>query len=431
MDTKELYRLFLECNSISTDTRKISPNNMFFALKGDNFNGNKFALQALEAGAKYSIVDEYDHYDNSSIIKVDNVLESLQKLATYHREVLNIPIIAITGSNGKTTTKELLYSVLSQKFNTIATVGNLNNHIGVPLTLLSIKTQHDIAIIEMGANHQKEIEQLCEIAKPNFGLITNIGKAHLEGFGGEEGVFKGKTEMFLHIQHNNGIFFLNVDDKKLETLRHKENIIPYGLNSDELRAEIIKVAPNLGIRIQHKDIVYEIYSQLTGIYNTSNILSAIAIGIYFKIPIELIKKGIEQYLPTNNRSQIKNENGIMFILDAYNANPSSMEVALQNLHEMEGKKKIAVLGNMLELGEFSRTEHEKIIQQIKTYSIEAMLVGEGFKGLGTHHYPVFSTSEEAGAELSKRSLQGYIILLKGSRGSKMENILPYLNQQVS
>ena len=331
METQELYQLYLSNPIIDTDTRSIRKNSIFFALKGEQFNGNTFAEEALKKGASFAIVDENLFPTNPNIILVDNVLKTLQKLANYHRNQLNTPIISVTGSNGKTTTKELINAVLSTKFNTVATKGNLNNHIGVALTLLTITKDTEIAIVEMGANHQKEIEFLCSIAEPNFGYITNFGKAHLEGFGGVEGVIKGKSELYDFIKSTNGLVFINGNDELQlhKTFGIKRISFEIGLDSIEL------IEANPFVKIRFNGI--EIQTQLIGSYNVNNIAAAITIGKFFKVPEADIKTAIENYIPTNNRSQLMKIGNNTIFMDAYNANPSSMKVALENFNQIEAK----------------------------------------------------------------------------------------------
>ena len=347
MKIEQLHSLFLECGSVSTDTRKIKNNDMFFALKGENFNGNTYAKKALEAGARYSIIDEVEYKTSDKTILVDNVLETLQALATFHRLYLKIPILALTGSNGKTTTKELINSVLTQNFKTTATVGNLNNHIGVPLTLLSMNQNTEIGIVEMGANHQKEIEFLCNIAKPDFGYITNFGKAHLEGFGSVEGVIKGKSEMYDFLIANNKTIFVNSNDSIQVDKTESATRFTFGNNNSDANIRFKDAQPFVISLFKAE----EIKSQLIGDYNFNNIAAAIAIGQYFKVAITDIKKAIEGYTPTNNRSQIIEKDSNKIILDAYNANPTSMHAALLNFEKQKGNK-IAVLGDMFELNKF-------------------------------------------------------------------------------
>ncbi|WP_425077435.1 UDP-N-acetylmuramoyl-tripeptide--D-alanyl-D-alanine ligase [Psychroserpens sp. S379A] len=418
MTIEELYKAFLKCDSICTDTRKITSGCMFFALKGDNFNGNTFALEALKKGAKYVVIDEEEYNKHKSCILVANVLQALQYLATHHRKILNIPIIALTGSNGKTTTKELINAVLSTTYNTSATKGNLNNHIGVPLTLLEFTKDTEIGIVEMGANHQKEIEFLSNIALPDFGLITNFGKAHLEGFGGIEGVIKGKSELYNHLKANDKFVFINVNDKlQIEQVGNYKKIIKFGSNMTMLDAQPF-------INVQFNSI--QVKTHLTGAYNFNNICVAIAIGLHFKVEDYLIAKAIEGYIPSNNRSQIIEKNTNKIILDAYNANPTSMMAALDNFGSMKGKQKIAVLGDMFELGKASEVEHQAITDYAQLFNIEHIfLVGKHFFRTKNNASNVkcFESFEDLKGKLSRMPLKNKIILIKGSRGMALERIL--------
>jgi UDP-N-acetylmuramoyl-tripeptide--D-alanyl-D-alanine ligase len=418
---EQLHSLFLECGSVSTDTRKIKNNDMFFALKGENFNGNTYAKKALEAGARYSIIDEVEYKTSDKTILVDNVLETLQALATFHRLYLKIPILALTGSNGKTTTKELINSVLTQNFKTTATVGNLNNHIGVPLTLLSMNQNTEIGIVEMGANHQKEIEFLCNIAKPDFGYITNFGKAHLEGFGSVEGVIKGKSEMYDFLIANNKTIFVNSNDSIQVDKTESATRFTFGNNNSDANIRFKDAQPFVISLFKAE----EIKSQLIGDYNFNNIAAAIAIGQYFKVAITDIKKAIEGYTPTNNRSQIIEKDSNKIILDAYNANPTSMHAALLNFEKQKGNK-IAVLGDMFELGTEAVIEHKNIADLAVSLNIEhIILVGENFystdiKSDRLKKYRSFADLEAA-FHISK--VENSIILIKGSRGMALERLL--------
>ena len=421
MKIEQLHSLFLECGSVSTDTRKIKNNDMFFALKGENFNGNTYAKKALEAGARYSIIDEVEYKTSDKTILVDNVLETLQALATFHRFSLKIPILALTGSNGKTTTKELINSVLSKNFKTTATVGNLNNHIGVPLTLLSMNQNTEIGIVEMGANHQKEIEFLCNIAKPDFGYITNFGKAHLEGFGSVEGVIKGKSEMYDFLIANNKTIFVNSNDSIQVDKTESATRFTFGNNNSDANIRFKDAQPFVISLFKAE----EIKSQLIGDYNFNNIAAAIAIGQYFKVAITDIKKAIEGYTPTNNRSQIIEKDSNKIILDAYNANPTSMHAALLNFEKQKGNK-IAVLGDMFELGTEAVIEHKNIADLAVSLNIEhIILVGENFystdiKSDRLKKYRSFADLEAA-FHISK--VENSIILIKGSRGMALERLL--------
>lgn len=422
-----LYKHFLQHPVVCTDTRKITPGCIFFALKGENFNGNQFASQALDSGATYVVVDEKLDDDRAEkIILVEDALIALQYLASHHRNQLNIPVIALTGSNGKTTTKELIFAVLKQKYNILATQGNLNNHIGVPLTLLSLNDKHEIAVVEMGANHQKEIEQLCEIAQPNQGLITNIGKAHLEGFGGEEGVKKGKGELYDYLRKHDGTIFINLDNPKLnEILKGYDKIITYGTgNGATCCGNSIDGSTFLRVQIT-KPFSLEIQTQLTGNYNLENVLAAVAIGDYWNVSAEEIKAAIEAYIPSNQRSQVIKKNNITVVLDAYNANPTSVEAALKNFESSFTGKKIVALGDMLELGDQSEKEHLSIGQLLKSMKLDSViLVGTNFKKVAQqfnfHH---FNNSSDATAWFDKMKNVEFTLLIKGSRGVKMEKIL--------
>jgi UDP-N-acetylmuramoyl-tripeptide--D-alanyl-D-alanine ligase len=420
MSIEQLYPIFLKSSGISTDTRKIEAGNIFFALKGPSFNGNMFAEKALESGASHAVIDEKEFQTDERFILVDDVLNTLQQLAKHHRQQLTIPIIAITGSNGKTTTKELTHAVLSTKFNTFATHGNLNNHIGVPLSLLSISSVHEMAIIEMGANHQGEIASYCEWALPDFGMINNIGSAHLEGFGGIEGVIKGKTELYKSLAQNNGTVFYNADDALLE---EKSKIIKtrisYGTNTNaNYSFELIAESPFVKIKMQGTEIA----SNLTGTYNFPNLMAAAAIGAYFGLSVNEIKQGIESYVPANNRSQIVEKNGTKYIMDAYNANPTSMEAALRSFATLQATKKMIVIGDMFELGETSSSEHLRILQLAAEMTFDKVIaVGEKF-GEHQHLFP-FTFLKDASAVkefLQRNQTEGYTILVKGSRGMKLE-----------
>jgi UDP-N-acetylmuramoyl-tripeptide--D-alanyl-D-alanine ligase len=421
MTIDDIYKIYKQYPSIETDTRKLKKDDFFFALKGPNFNGNHFAQQALEQGAAYVVADEALTFSDERIIMVNDVLKTLQHLARFHREQFQIPFIAITGSNGKTTTKELVHEVLSSQFKTYTTKGNLNNHIGIPLTILKIKPDAEIAVIEMGANHLKEIEGYCQYAQPTHGLITNIGKAHLEGFGGAENVKKGKGELFEYINHRSGIAFVNTDDKAVvELSRNLEKIIYYGSNSETHTGTILNKDPFLEVAVEQES---SILTNLVGAYNLSNVLAAVCIGQYFKIDFEKIKKAIENYTPSNSRSQLVKLKTNEIILDAYNANPGSMTAAIENFAAMKGDKKILMLGDMKELGEDSLKEHAAIISLINKYKWEAVvLVGPNFSETN-HSYIQFKNSAEARDWLQKRNIENTQLLIKGSRSMKMEKVL--------
>ncbi|MEM9363532.1 MAG: UDP-N-acetylmuramoyl-tripeptide--D-alanyl-D-alanine ligase [Bacteroidota bacterium] len=424
MKISELYQIFLTHPEISTDTRKISPDCLFFALKGPNFNGNKFASEALEKGASYAIVDEAEFKVSKNYILVENVLETLQTLATHHRNQSNAKIISLTGSNGKTTTKELIFNVLSKKYKSISTQGNLNNHIGVPLTLLSIKDDTEMAIVEMGANHQKEIAFLSSIAQPDFGYITNFGKAHLEGFGGVEGVIKGKSELYDYLTSQDKHIFMNADDpiqlKKLDTYVKK---IGYSAsNSQYYNIRLTESNPFVKIEVEET----QISTQLTGAYNFTNCCAAIIMGKYFNIPLEDIKSALEAYSPENNRSQIIDRGVIKIILDAYNANPTSMGMAIQNFSYMKASDSYLILGDMFELGEASEEEHQAIADLTQTLGFKnVLLVGNHFSGTQTA-FLKFQTFEELKSHIESHPIQKGNVLIKGSRGMALERILEYI-----
>jgi UDP-N-acetylmuramoyl-tripeptide--D-alanyl-D-alanine ligase len=422
---EELYKIFSKHPSIQTDTRQLATGDIFFALNGNNFNGNLFAKQALDKGAAYAVVDEAQTPNTSEkIILVDDVLATLQELAKYHRMQCNIPFIAITGSNGKTTTKELIHAVLSASYKTYTTEGNLNNHIGIPLTILKIKADAEIAVIEMGANHQKEIEGYCKYALPTHGLITNAGKAHLEGFGGIEGVKKGKGELFDFLRAANGTAFVMWDYYYLRNMSQGiSKIIKYGTADADVTGHTGKSEPFLEVEMTTGSSIKKISTQLVGDYNLPNILSAVAVGKYFDVPDEKIKSAIEDYSPSNSRSQLIEKGTNKIILDAYNANPSSMKAAVENFAKLPADKKILMLGAMAELGKESLDEHKNIIELIKKYPWhEVILVGGDFLHLSTP-YKIFNTSAEAKEWFWKEDFQNAYFLIKGSRSIQMEKVL--------
>ena len=418
MDINQLYQLYSQIYLVDTDTRKIRKGSIYFALKGDNFNGNKFAIDALEKGANYAVIDEEAYNTLPNTILVTNVLETLQQLANFHRKQLNIPIISLTGSNGKTTTKELINSVLSKKFKTTATIGNLNNHIGVPLTLLSMTSETEIGIVEMGANHLKEIEFLCNIVEPNFGYITNFGKAHLEGFGSVEGIIEGKSELYHFLRNTNGIAFINEDDEI--QVKQSKNIQTILFNNS-----IQFIEANPFVKVKFKSSTIE--SQLIGKYNFNNIAAAIAIGNYFKVSKELIKNAIENYIPTNNRSQIINKGTSKIILDAYNANPSSMEAALENFNQLKNSNKIIFLGDMFELGNDSAKEHQHIAELATSYKFQQVyLIGKEFSTTRVKNAFMYDSFEAFETSNKYLKINNSTILIKGSRGMALERILDLL-----
>ena len=426
METAKLHKLFLECYSVSTDTRKIEKNDIFFALKGDNFNGNIYAEIAINSGAKYAIIDEAEFNTSSQTILVDNVLEILQNLATFHRNYLKIPIIALTGSNGKTTTKELINAVLSQKYQTTATIGNLNNHIGVPLTLLSMTRDTEIGIVEMGANHLKEIEFLCNITKPDYGYITNFGKAHLEGFGGMEGVIKGKSEMYDYLIANDKPIFVNANDAIQFEKTKDANRFSFGDHIEGTDVSINFIEAQPFVKCLYNSL--EIESKLIGDYNFNNIAIAITIGNYFNVNDLSIKKAIESYIPTNNRSQIINKGSNKIILDAYNANPTSMRAALLNFEKQNGHK-IAILGDMFELGEDAKKEHQHIADLAISLNIDQIIfIGENFYNskINVQKGTLFKSFEDFKNNFDFSEIEKRTLLIKGSRGMALERILELL-----
>jgi UDP-N-acetylmuramoyl-tripeptide--D-alanyl-D-alanine ligase len=427
MKIEALHQLFLNAKGITTDTRSLNQGALFFALKGENFNGNNFAQNALDSGVSFCIIDEVQTTMNERFILVDNVLQTLQDLANFHRKYLNIPVIALTGSNGKTTTKELINAVLMQHFKTQATQGNYNNHIGVPLTLLQMDKTTEIGIVEMGANHAGEIAQLCKIAAPNYGYITNFGKAHLEGFGSEEGVVKAKSELYDYLKQNNGTIFLNSnDEKQLKQVGDYSNTTTFSYGSlSDFNIKLKNDTPFVSIKVNN----VLIQTQLIGYYNFTNVAAAVAIGLYFKVDLDSIKKGIELYKPTNNRSQIIKQNSNTIILDAYNANPTSVEAALQNFNVMKGNEKIVILGDMFELGHQSTNEHYAVISMVKDLDFsKSYFVGKHFF-IHKKHFPFalfFENLEDVKKHIQDVLIKDALVLVKGSRGMALEQLLKVL-----
>jgi UDP-N-acetylmuramoyl-tripeptide--D-alanyl-D-alanine ligase len=418
-----VYQKLLPLGEISTDSRTITPGCTFFALKGDNFNGNEFAEAALEKGAAKVVTDEPERAAGERWIVVDSVLETLQSLGSYHRRKMGIPVIAVTGTNGKTTTKELLHAVLSKKYRVISTKGNLNNHIGVPLTLLRITKDTEIAVIEMGANHQGEIAELCRIALPGYGIITNIGKAHLEGFGGFEGVVIAKTELYRFILQTDGALFVNHDNLMLMDHAGDTRRITYGTSrSADCTGELLSHDPYVTMALQKPGHITKISSRLFGAYNFENIMAAACIGRHFGVSDDMIREAIESYIPTNNRSQLKQGKRNLLILDAYNANPSSMEAALNNFAASGYPNKMVILGDMLELGSSSEEEHINLVKLTKRLGFpNVILIGPVLHAIAPDFgYLSFSTSAEAAGYLKVHPRDGYSILIKGSRGTRLE-----------
>lgn len=419
--------MYLRFPSVQTDTRKLKPNDIFFALSGPNFNGNDFALKALADGAAYAVIDSDIDANNDRLIRVENVLETLQQLAGYHRAQFNIPFIAITGSNGKTTTKELVNAVLSSHFRTYTTQGNLNNHIGIPLTILQVKADAEVAVIEMGANHQKEIEGYCQYAKPTHGIITNCGKAHLEGFGGLDGVRKGKGELFEFLSSHNGEVFIFNDYDYLKAMSSKiSKLTTYGTKDANTIGKVISTGDFLQVELINEGRPIVIKTRMVGDYNLPNVLCAVAVGKHFGVPLQKIINAVEEYEPGNSRSQmiIKKSNHI--ILDAYNANPSSMKLAIENIAKIGAEHKVLMLGGMMELGSDSINEHQELINTIRNYSFDkVLLVGGNFQQTN-HSFLFFNNTEEASTWLLDNPISNSYILVKGSRSIQMERLLSYL-----
>ncbi len=427
MDIASIHNMFLKCNSVAIDTRKIVPNALFIALKGENFDANTFALEALNRGASYVIIDNENYYIDSRTIVVKDSLIALQDLARFHRKYLNLPILALTGSNGKTTTKELIHVVLSKKYSTKATLGNLNNHIGVPLTLLSFNSATEIGIVEMGANHRKEIAFLCEIAKPDYGYITNFGKAHLEGFGGVAGVIEGKSEMYQNIQANQKIAFINANDPIQVEKSKGLNTYSFGIHPSKVDVSISAIEANPFVTIKYHD--FQIKTHLIGLYNANNVNAALAIGKYFQVEDQDIKDALESYIPENNRSQLISKGTNQIILDAYNANPSSMIVAIDNFMQLNQTNKIMILGDMFELGSESYQEHKAIVDLlIRSNQSVCYLVGREFYATKIDHVRLIfhENFESLSKELERLHIQNSSLLIKGSRGMALERVLDYL-----
>lgn len=422
-----LYKIFTQhCHQVSTDSRNIKTGDLFFALKGPTFNGNEYAEEALRKGAAYVVIDEAKYLKEGNYFLVENCLTALQQLAHYHRQQLSIPFIAIAGSNGKTTTKELITAVLNTSYITYATPGNFNNEIGTPLTILQIKNDAQMAVIEMGAKQLKDIEALCNIANPNYGIITNTGKDHLETFITLENTLKTNAELYQHLAAHNGIAFVsNLQQDLMKASSVVSQIITYGNDDANIKGIITNLFPYLHFSFSVEDEVYEVKTQLTGKYNFENLMAAVAIGIHFKISPQLIKKAIEQYAPNNNRSQILKQGSSTFIMDAYNANPSSMNEALDNLAFIDAPNKIAIVGDMLELGASSAEEHLLIALKLKNMHLQqVVLVGSNFKQV-SNKLPClhFNDNKELKHWYNEQHFENVIILLKGSRGIALEKML--------
>lgn len=427
MEIAELYKCFMECGKVTTDSRNCPEGSMFIALKGETFNGNAFAAQALKQGCRYAVIDESEYAGEGTIL-VDNCLQALQQLANYHRRQLKTPVIGITGTNGKTTTKELISTVLSRKFNTLYTEGNFNNHIGVPLTLLRLTKEHEMAVVEMGANHPGEIKTLVHIAEPDYGIITNVGKAHLQGFGSFEGVIRTKGELYDFLRAKGGAtIFIQNENPYLNGIAEGLTCVRYGQTAGlYVSGELISCSPFLSFRWTAEGVSHEVNTHLIGSYNLDNMLAAAAIGRYFGVSDDDISSALVSYLPHNNRSQLKETADNKLIVDAYNANPTSMMAALKNFRQVEAPHKMVILGDMKELGEASREEHQKVVDYLKECGFDrVVLVGPEFAAV-THSYQTFQHVDEVLADIRMHKPQGYYILIKGSNSMKLSQLPEYL-----
>lgn len=427
MEIAELYKCFMECGKVTTDSRNCPEGSMFIALKGETFNGNAFAAQALKQGCRYAVIDESEYAGEGTIL-VDNCLQALQQLANYHRRQLKTPVIGITGTNGKTTTKELISTVLSRKFNTLYTEGNFNNHIGVPLTLLRLTKEHEMAVVEMGANHPGEIKTLLHIAEPDYGIITNVGKAHLQGFGSFEGVIRTKGELYDFLRAKGGAtIFIQNENPYLNGIAEGLTCVRYGQTAGlYVSGELISCSPFLSFRWTAEGVSHEVNTHLIGSYNLDNMLAAAAIGRYFGVSDDDISSALVSYLPHNNRSQLKETADNKLIVDAYNANPTSMMAALKNFRQVEAPHKMVILGDMKELGEASREEHQKVVDYLKECGFDrVVLVGPEFAA-ATHSYQTFQHVDEVLADIRMHKPQGYYILIKGSNSMKLSQLPEYL-----
>lgn len=427
MSIIDLYDLFIHNPQITTDSRNCPKGSIFFALKGDKFDGNQYAGKALASGCVYAVIDNPDYYIGERTILVDNVLKTLQQLAHHHRKVLGLPIIGITGTNGKTTTKELLAAVLSTKFNLLYTEGNFNNHIGVPLTLLRLTHDHEMAVIEMGASHPGDIKELVDIVHPNYGIITNVGRAHLEGFGSFEGVIRTKGELYDYIRRSKGKIFIKKENEYLQSIAKGIEQITYGNGDDAFASgQVVSCDPFLVFNWKQQGKLHTVETHMIGSYNLDNVLAAVAVSRFFKIPAERISRAIAAYEPTNNRSQFKKTENNELIIDAYNANPSSMKVALDNFITMPVQPKAIILGDMRELGPTSDELHAEVVEQIKKGQFDKVfLCGEHFSKVGKEFSP-FATTEAMTEELRRQPLKGYHILIKGSHSMGLEKLADIL-----
>lgn len=427
MNISEIYELFLHNPKITTDSRNCPGSSIFFALKGDKFDGNEYAAKALSAGAEYAVIDNPDYYTGERTILVDDSLKTLQQLAHRHRKIVGCPIIGITGTNGKTTTKELLAAVLSTKYNLLYTEGNLNNHIGVPLTLLRLTHDHEMAVVEMGASHPGDIKELVDIVAPDYGIITNVGSAHLEGFGSFEGVVKTKGELYDYLRHSKGKIFINKDNQYLTAMAKGLEQITYGSEDDSFAwGKALSSDPFLVFEWKQQGKIHTVQTNLIGAYNVDNALAAVAVGRYFKIPAERISRAVSSYQPTNNRSQLMKTAKNDLIIDAYNANPSSMKAALDNFEAMHGTKKAVILGDMLELGETTEALHAEVVARLEQMEIEKIyLCGDIFNKVNSR-FEAFKTKEELRAYIEANPLEGYYILIKGSHGIGLQTLTDIL-----
>lgn len=427
MEITFIHSLFLKCSSVSIDTRKIEFNSLFVAIKGENFDANTFASEALGKGASYVIIDNKDYYIDERTLLVSDSLIALQELAKFHRNYLKLPIIALTGSNGKTTTKELINVVLAKKYRTKATIGNLNNHIGVPLTLLSFTSETEIGIVEMGANHKKEIEFLCNLAQPDYGYITNFGKAHLEGFGGVEGVIVAKSEMYNYLSQKDKVAFVNLDDPLQVEKTKNIKTYTFGINNENSAVNIHSIKANPFVEISFSNLV--ISTHLIGLYNANNINAALTIGKYFGIENQDIKDALESYIPENNRSQLLSKGTNQVILDAYNANPTSMKVAIENFVQLDSVNKILILGDMFELGQESAQEHKIIINLLlNEENIICYFIGKEFYAnkIDKENFYFYETFEAFSNFLKETKIENSSLLIKGSRGMALERVLEFI-----
>jgi len=427
MTITELYELFLHHPQITTDSRSCPKGSLFFALRGERFDGNHYTEQALSIGAEYAVIDNPDYYIGERTILVEDSLKTLQQLAHRHRKILNIPVIGITGTNGKTTTKELLATVLSSKFNLLYTEGNLNNHIGVPLTLLKLNHDHEMAVVEMGASHPGDITELVSIAQPNYGIITNIGYAHLEGFGSFNGVLKTKGELYDYIRKTKGVIFINKEDKDLQSIAEGIEQVTYGRDETFFTfGDVQSCNPFLTINWRQQGKIHTTETHLIGSYNLDNLLVAIAAGRYFKIPAERINRALEMYEPTNNRSQFMKTERNELIIDTYNANPSSMRAALDNFSALPDAPKVLILGDMLELGEYTDGQHAEIVSLIEKESYDKVFLCGEYFFKANKQFTSFTTADDLIANLKANPLSGYHILIKGSRGMMLEKVIAAL-----